>query len=159
MKRLMFVVGAGVGFVLGARAGRERYERIKHAAATVTESTAAQRLMGLAQQGTDVATDQLAKLTGRVSASSKQFESKVVHTAEELREDLIRRTEDAKVSLDEARTSAREWVDNTKERSIEFQTQNVLAVGDLRAEALAEVEDEEDEMVDLGLADERNLNE
>lgn len=159
MKRLMFVVGAGIGFVLGARAGRERYEQIKRAATTAAESAPAQRALDLAQRGTDAATDQLAKLSGRVSETSREFESKMVHTAEELREELRRRTEDAKTSLDEARTSAKEWVDTTKERSIEFQAQNVVAVGDMRAEALVELEDAQDEMVDEGHADERNLKE
>ncbi|QUY61805.1 Hypotetical protein [Gulosibacter molinativorax] len=153
----MFIVGAGIGFVLGARAGRERYEQIKRAATVAAESAPAQRAVDLAQRGTDAATDQLAKLSGRVSESSKEFESKVVHTAEELREELLRRTEDARTSLEEARTSAKEWVDHTKERSIEFQAQNVVAVGDMRAEALADLDDSvEDEMVDEGHADERN---
>ncbi|KAB1643612.1 hypothetical protein [Gulosibacter chungangensis] len=159
MKRLMFVVGASIGFVLGARAGRERYEQIKRAATAAAESAPAQRALDLAQQGTDSAADQLAKLSGRVSETSREFESKVVHTAEELREELRRRTEDAKSSLDEARSSAKEWVDTTKERSIEFQAQNVVAVGDMRAEALAELDDAQDEMVDEGRADERNLKE
>lgn len=157
MKRLMFVLGAGVGFVLGARAGRERYEQIRRAAVTAAESAPAQRAVDLAQRGTDLATDQLAKLTGRVTESSREFESKVVHTAESLREDLMRRAEDAKSSLDGARTSAKEWVDSTKERRIEFEAQNVVAVGDLRAEALADLDDSQDEMVDEGKADERNL--
>ncbi|MFS3128462.1 YtxH domain-containing protein [Nocardioides sp. Bht2] len=30
MGKLGFLAGAGVGYVLGARAGRERYEQIKH---------------------------------------------------------------------------------------------------------------------------------
>lgn len=153
----MFVLGAGVGFVLGARAGRERYEQIRRAAVTAAESAPAQRAVDLAQRGTDLATDQLAKLTGRVTESSREFESKVVHTAESLREDLMRRAEDAKSSLDGARTSAKEWVDSTKERRIEFEAQNVVAVGDLRAEALADLDDSQDEMVDEGKADERNL--
>ena len=159
MKRLMFVVGAGIGFVLGARAGRERYEQIKRAASAAAQSAPAQRAVDLAQRGTDVAADQLAKLSGRVSETSREFESKVVHTAEELREDLRRRADEAKVSLDDARTSAKEWVDTTKEQSIEFQAQNVVAVGEMRSDALAELEDDEDEMVDEGRADERNLKE
>lgn len=156
---MLFVVGAGIGFVLGARAGRERYEQLKRAAIEVAESDAAQRAIALAQRGTDAATDQLAKLTGQVSESSREFESKVVHTAESLREDLVRRAEDAKASLGEARASAKEWVDSTKERSIEFQAQNVVAVGDLRAEALADLEDDGDAMVDEGHADDRNVKE
>lgn len=35
--RLPFIVGLGAGYVLGTRAGRAQYERIKAAAAKVTE--------------------------------------------------------------------------------------------------------------------------
>ncbi|WP_431279006.1 hypothetical protein [Leifsonia poae] len=36
--KLLFVAGAAVGYVLGARAGRKRYEQIKSAATKVWES-------------------------------------------------------------------------------------------------------------------------
>ncbi|WP_150307317.1 YtxH domain-containing protein [Planctomonas psychrotolerans] len=35
MKKLVFVVGLGAGYVLGARAGRERYEQITTTAAAI----------------------------------------------------------------------------------------------------------------------------
>ena len=35
MKKLMLLVAGGVGYVLGARAGRERYDQIKKAATRV----------------------------------------------------------------------------------------------------------------------------
>ena len=40
--KILFVTGAAVGFVLGARAGRERYEQIKAAAVKVWESPTVQ---------------------------------------------------------------------------------------------------------------------
>jgi uncharacterized protein YbaA (DUF1428 family) len=41
--KILFVTGAAVGFVLGARAGRERYEQIKAAAGKVWESPGVQK--------------------------------------------------------------------------------------------------------------------
>lgn len=34
--KILFIAGLGVGYVLGTRAGRERYEQIKAAAARVS---------------------------------------------------------------------------------------------------------------------------
>jgi hypothetical protein len=47
--RITFLTGVAVGFVLGARAGRERYEQIKRAARNVTDSPAAQQAAGAVQ--------------------------------------------------------------------------------------------------------------
>lgn len=41
--RLLFIVGLGVGYVLGARAGRQRYEQIASAAGKVWNSSAVAR--------------------------------------------------------------------------------------------------------------------
>lgn len=48
-KRLMFIAGAGLGYVLGARAGRGRYEQIKHQADTVWHDPRVQEKVNLAQ--------------------------------------------------------------------------------------------------------------
>ena len=47
--RLTFLTGLAVGFVLGARAGRERYEQIKRATRRVADSPAAQQAAGAVQ--------------------------------------------------------------------------------------------------------------
>jgi hypothetical protein len=47
--RITFITGLAVGFVLGARAGRERYEQIKQTARRVTDSPAAQQAAGAVQ--------------------------------------------------------------------------------------------------------------
>jgi oxygen-dependent protoporphyrinogen oxidase len=41
--KILFVAGAAVGYVLGARAGRKRYEQIKSAATKVWESPGVQK--------------------------------------------------------------------------------------------------------------------
>ena len=40
MKKLMLLVAGGVGYVLGARAGRERYDQIKRTATRVKDDIA-----------------------------------------------------------------------------------------------------------------------
>lgn len=54
MRKLMFVAGFAAGYVLGARAGRQRYEAITRAAARVKGSQTAQSAAGVlrAQAGT-----------------------------------------------------------------------------------------------------------
>jgi len=47
--RISFITGLAVGFVLGARAGRERYEQLKRATRRVTDSPAAQQAAGAVQ--------------------------------------------------------------------------------------------------------------
>ena len=43
MTKLLFVAGLGTGFVLGSRAGRERYEQIRTTAQNVWQSPAVQQ--------------------------------------------------------------------------------------------------------------------
>jgi hypothetical protein len=53
--KLSFLVGAGVGYVLGARAGRARYEQIMRAAHKVTGSQTIQSTAGVLQaQASDI---------------------------------------------------------------------------------------------------------
>jgi len=47
--RITFLTGVAVGFVLGARAGRERYEQLKRATRRVADSPAAQQAAGAVQ--------------------------------------------------------------------------------------------------------------
>lgn len=44
--KIAFVLGAAVGYVLGTRAGRERYEQIKRGAQTVWQTEPVQRGVG-----------------------------------------------------------------------------------------------------------------
>lgn len=45
--KMMFAVGLGIGYVLGTRAGRERYEQIKRSARRVAENPTVQEAAGL----------------------------------------------------------------------------------------------------------------
>jgi hypothetical protein len=46
--KILFLVGLGVGYVLGTKAGRERYEQIRRSAKGVWESDPVQRQVGRA---------------------------------------------------------------------------------------------------------------
>lgn len=56
MKRALFILGVGLGFVLGARAGRGRYEQIKRTSARVFRSEPVQQTVATAQYVLDEAT-------------------------------------------------------------------------------------------------------
>ncbi|GAA2870345.1 YtxH domain-containing protein [Streptosporangium fragile] len=45
--RLMFGVGLAIGYILGSRAGRERYEQIKRMAQRVSDNPSVQEAAGL----------------------------------------------------------------------------------------------------------------
>ncbi len=72
--KLMFIAGVGVGFVLGTRAGRERYENLKEAARKVIESPGVQEAAGVAQ-------DQATKLysRGKESFASSPLSDRLRH--------------------------------------------------------------------------------
>ncbi|WP_165988503.1 hypothetical protein [Streptomyces sp. YIM 98790] len=50
MRKLMFIAGAAVGYVLGARAGRERYEKIAGTARNVASNPAVRNSVDSAVQ-------------------------------------------------------------------------------------------------------------
>ena len=56
MKKLMLLIAGGVGYVLGTRAGRERYEQIKKAATRVKQDP---RVQEKASQAADLAKDKV----------------------------------------------------------------------------------------------------
>ena len=53
MAKLPFLLGVGAGYVLGARAGRERYEQIRRAWAQAKDDPRLQSVAGMAQARAD----------------------------------------------------------------------------------------------------------
>ena len=53
MAKLSLIVGLGAGYVLGARAGRERYEQIRRAWSQAKEDPRLQEVAGMAQAHAD----------------------------------------------------------------------------------------------------------
>ena len=76
-----FLVGLAVGFVVGARAGRERYEQMKKAATQVAQSPPVQKATQVAgekaTQLTKVAKDQAASRVPKLTETAKSSASKV----------------------------------------------------------------------------------
>jgi hypothetical protein len=68
--KLLFVVGLGVGYVLGTRAGRERYEQIARAADRVWNQPAVQQGVGAAKE---FAASKLGDVSETVLDGVKQF--------------------------------------------------------------------------------------
>ena len=53
MAKLSYLAGFGAGYVLGSKAGRERYEEIKRAYARAKDDPRLQSLAGMAQARVD----------------------------------------------------------------------------------------------------------
>jgi hypothetical protein len=68
--RFVFMVGLAIGFVLGTRAGRERYEQMRKLARKVADSPAVQQAAGALQaQAAGYAKSAGTKLAGRAGAA------------------------------------------------------------------------------------------
>jgi hypothetical protein len=67
MKKLLLLAAAGVGYVLGARAGRERYEQI---AGTVNKVKNDPRVQEKAQQAVDTAKQHAPVVADKVSSAA-----------------------------------------------------------------------------------------
>jgi hypothetical protein len=66
--RITFLTGLAVGFVIGARAGRERYEQLKKLARRAADSPAVQQAAGAAQaQAAGLARSARDKVGGKVA--------------------------------------------------------------------------------------------
>jgi hypothetical protein len=82
--KLIFVAGVGVGYVLGTRAGREKFDQMVASARKVWESPTVQEAAGVVQaqagklydQGKQAVTDQMQKLhkDSRVGAGADDEE-------------------------------------------------------------------------------------
>ncbi len=57
MVKFFFVLGLGVGYVLGSRAGRQRYEQLLRSWRQIRENPAVQEAAGLVQARAETAVD------------------------------------------------------------------------------------------------------
>jgi hypothetical protein len=74
MKKLLVLVAGGIGYVLGTRAGRERYEQIKQMATKVKEDP---RVQDVAHQAADTAKAQAPVVKDKVSSAASAAADKV----------------------------------------------------------------------------------
>jgi hypothetical protein len=78
--RITFLSGLAAGYVLGARAGRERYEQIRQLTRRVTDSPAAQQAAGamqaqaagLAKTATQKVTDQMQTRAPKLTNTARE---------------------------------------------------------------------------------------
>ena len=74
MKKLMLLAAVAVGYVLGARAGRERYDQILRLVTTIKNSP---RVQATAHQAVDLAKDQAPVVADKVTHAASVAASKV----------------------------------------------------------------------------------
>jgi hypothetical protein len=74
MKKLMLLAALAVGYVLGARAGRERYDQIMGLAARIKNNP---RVQQTAHQAVDLAKEQAPVVADKVTTAASAAASKV----------------------------------------------------------------------------------
>lgn len=97
--KFLFVVGLGVGYVLGARAGRERYEQIRRAAQNVWNQPAVQEGVETVRE---FAMSRVGDLSDTVLDKSKQFVRSVSGTQRTERSGATEAAKAANTAVDEA---------------------------------------------------------
>lgn len=107
--KVLFVVGLGVGYVLGTRAGRERYEQIRKAAQGVWNTPAV-------QQGVDTVSDFAKTRIGDVSETVldgvKNLIGNATKSSGATKTDVNRAARSAKENISKAAGAARSAVDD-----------------------------------------------
>ena len=74
MKKLTLLIAGGIGYVLGTRAGRERYEQIKRTATRVKDDP---RVQEKATQAADLAKEKAPIVKDKVAAAASTAADKV----------------------------------------------------------------------------------
>ncbi|WP_022889638.1 hypothetical protein [Agromyces italicus] len=107
--KVLFVVGLGVGYVLGTRAGRERYEQIKRAAEGVWNTPAV-------QQGVDTvkgfAADKVGDLSDTVLDGVKSFIGNATRGSGATKRDVSDAAAKAKEGVSSGARATKSAVDN-----------------------------------------------
>jgi hypothetical protein len=110
MKKLSLLAAAGVGYVLGARAGRARYEQIASGARRVAGNPKVQAAAGRAQETVAQQAPVVASaVKDKASAAASTVQEKVSDTLgrhEEHDDDAARTSTSANTSATSANTSA-----------------------------------------------------
>jgi hypothetical protein len=106
--KILFVVGLGVGYVLGARAGRERYEQIRKAAENVWNTPAVQQGVGTVK---DFATARVGDLSETVLDGVKSFIGNATKSSGATKSDASSAARSAKSGVSKSARAARSAVD------------------------------------------------
>ena len=108
--KILFVVGVGVGYVLGTRAGRERYEQIRAAAEKVWNQPSVQQGVGTVKDFAsarvgdlgDTVLDGVKNLIGSATKSSGATKADVNHAARDAKANISTAAAAAKSAVDDA---------------------------------------------------------
>ena len=85
MRKLTMLISGAVGYVLGTRAGRERYEQMKGMATRVKEDP---RVQEKAQQATDLAKEKAPVVKDKVTTAASAAADKVTPSGNGHKSDL-----------------------------------------------------------------------
>ncbi len=118
--KILFVVGLGVGYVLGTRAGRERYEQIKKAADRVWNTPAVQQGVGSAKDFamtrvgdlSETVLDGVKGLIGNATKGSGATKYDVRSAARSAKESISKAADAAKSAVDDAASKLDDAVDD-----------------------------------------------
>lgn len=119
--KILFVVGLGVGYVLGTRAGRERYEQIKRAAESVWNTPTVQQGVGnvkdfaMTRVGdlSETVLDGVKGLIGNATKGSGATKYDVRNAARSAKENISKAADAAKSAVDDAASKLDDAVDDT----------------------------------------------
>jgi hypothetical protein len=107
--KILFVVGLGVGYVLGTRAGRERYEQIRKAAQNVWNTPAVQQGVGTVK---DFASARVGDLSDTVLDGVKSFIGNATKSSGATKSDVSSAARSAKSGVSKSARAARSAVDS-----------------------------------------------
>ncbi|GAA1956613.1 hypothetical protein [Agromyces allii] len=107
--KVLFVVGLGVGYVLGTRAGRERYEQIKDAAESVWNTPTVQKGVDSAK---DFAKARVGNVSDAVLDQVKSFIGNATKASGASKQDVRSTARSAKDGVSKAASAARDAVDD-----------------------------------------------
>lgn len=110
--KVLFVVGLGVGYVLGTRAGRERYEQIKRAAESVWNMPVVQQGVGTVKE---FATARVGDLSDTVLDGMKSFIGTTVRGSGATKQDVSSAAKSAKAGVSKSAKAAKSAVDTAAE--------------------------------------------
>ncbi|WP_350348165.1 YtxH domain-containing protein [Agromyces sp. G08B096] len=110
--KILFVVGLGVGYVLGTRAGRERYEQIKQAAEKVWNQPSVQQGVGTV---TDFAKSKVGDLGEVVLDKAKEFIGSATRSSGATKQDVSRAAASARRGVSSSAKAAKSAVDSAAE--------------------------------------------
>ncbi len=154
---MLFIVGLGVGYVLGARAGRPQYERLKSKVTEAWEDPRVQKVVTETQEfvrekapvvqekvvaGTKAAAAGAQETYSKVAETAKDVSGKVAETAKDISDKVTKAAKDASETV--AKT-AKDVRGRIVDRGEEVVDGAIIAAGSARERALESDPDDGDD--------------